>query len=92
MCFIVADGTTVGWKVSGGVQAGPRGVTYVEVSGSGVPRQEIAGGSQSFDLSGRLAEGSHCLELYYQMALETSSELASDGQALHTAATLTFLP
>ena len=95
MCFMVAAGGSLGWQISGTVQAGNRGRIQVELSGSGVPRQEIVGvdgGSQAIGLSGRLEEGSYCMELYYELILETSPELASLEQSLHATAILTFLP
>jgi hypothetical protein len=91
MCFTVAAGASVGWQISGTVQAGDGGETYVELSGSGVGRQEINGANGAFSLSGRLDEGGHCMELYYKMVLETSSDLLSLDQSLHSTATLTFL-
>jgi hypothetical protein len=92
VCFAVAPGVSVGWQISGSVQAGDRGVTIVELSGSGVDPQRIEGANQAISLSGRLSEGSYCMELYYVMNLETSVEVSSLQQSLHSIATLTFVP
>ena len=95
MCFAVTAGASLGWQISGSVAAGDRGRVHVELSGSGVPRQEITGvdgGSQAISLSGRLEEGSYCMELYYEMPLETSAEQTSLTQSLRATATLAFQP
>jgi hypothetical protein len=92
VCFAVAAGVSLGWQISGSVQAGDRGVTIVELSGSGVQPQRIEGASQAISLSGRLDQGSYCMEMYYVMNLETSAEESSIQQALHSIATLTFVP
>jgi hypothetical protein len=92
VCFAVAAGVSLGWQINGSVQAGDRGVTIVELSGTGGGLQRIEGVNQAISLSGRLDQGPYCMELYYNMGLETSADVLSLQQALHSIATLTFVP